>query len=635
MSDEKYDHDRWPTIAISVGDSNSIELVPWWPMDIIEPYLHQPTNSPTLIIANLRGCCSHTIEYLQQQVTAASLSASRTCPHLTCGQRINGHIPEAEMRTACRAHRAMFPAEWGPRTLIESVRGGWEGVGRGRPGSGPVAAAQSAFTMAGGVSSMEAAVAAAEEANKAAVEANPLSVGGVMPMPLVTTVSTVNEMQQSLPMARASASGSASASTHAHMMATADSPSVKPSLSEWNSLEKLVQMCSKLQWQRGITIAYEYIETLEEQLDTIAVPPTTYVYFLNMMFDKVKHDHMIKWVKSTLISPGEGKPSLSWNECKSAFIKQYGDVNAMTILRDRLRNLTQGRASVQEYSEEFQRLTRRLGDELKDDNKSNMDAYLRGLNPDIRAWMVNVRKNERNRPGGDKDWDWPNLTELCLATINTAAIEADAKHLLHSRDNYKPRVDHQQHHHHEHGIKRKADNQHISKPTGLHCPKHPHLDNHTWDNCIQNPKRKQRNKLTGFNKNKKFKTGASHFNRQQRPRPFSSSRSHLPVSAWAARARSHSTSSSSPASTSSPTTSTKPHVEKSDKKVNFSFSVTNVTCYNCGEKGHLASACPKRKGQGGVPQTHKRHRGPAVRSVMIASKSSPRGSSQRARAQNQ
>ena len=340
MSEEKYAHSARPTIALSVGDAPSTELVPWWPMDIIEPYLNQPTNSPTLIIANLRGCCHNTIEYLQEQATmraesgVASASASRTCPEPTCGQRINGHITEAEMRTAFRAHRAMFPGEWGPGTLVESVHGGWTGIGRGQPGSGPIAAAQSKFILAGGLSSVAIASDAAEEAYKHAIDTSPLSVGGAIPILATTaTVSAIN--QQSISMAPASA--------HVHALATADSPSVKPSLSEWNSLEKLVKMCSKLQWQRGVTIAYEYIETLEEQLDTIAVPPTTYVYFLNMMFDKVKHDHMIKWVKSTLISPGTGAASLSWNECKAAFIKQYGDVNAMTILRDRLRNLTQGK----------------------------------------------------------------------------------------------------------------------------------------------------------------------------------------------------------------------------------------------------------------------------------------------------
>ena len=368
-------------------------------------------------------------------------------------------------------------------------------------------------------------------------------------------------------------------------------------------------MCSKLQWQRGITIAYEYIETLEEQLDSIAVPPTSYVFFLSMMFDKVKHDHMIKWVKSTLISPGVDKPSLSWNECKVAFIKQYGDVNAMTILRDRLRNLTQGKSSVQEYSEEFQRLTRRLGQELKDDNKSNMDAYLRGLNPDLKASMVNVRKAERNRPGADKDWDWPNLTELCVATINTAGIEADARHLLSSRD--KPRSDQ---HQHAYGIKRKADSQHTNKPTGLHCPKHPHLDNHTWDQCIQNPRRKQREKPTGSSMNKKFKLSVPRVSGQQHARFVSHPRPDPPAHA----SSNHVRISPSPQMTSSSYASTS-SIHQGDRKVNSTLSLTHVTCYNCGQKGHLASACPKRKGQGTAPIA--RNRGLAARAVTVPGRS--------------
>lgn len=263
MSEAKYDHLQRPTIAIGVGN----QLAPWWPCDIIEPYLNQPTNSPTLIIANLRGCCANTIEYLQAQMSARE-EHCRTCPDATCGQRITGHIPEAELRTAFRAHRAMFPVEWGPRTLVESVGGGWNGVGRGQPGSGAVAAAQSAFIIAGGISSVETAVAATQAAYQLALDTNPLTVGGSAPS--VGAVAGVfthsSEQQQQL-----------------SSLGTADSPSMKPTLSEWNSLDKLVKMCSKLQWQRTVTIAYEYIETLEEQLDTIAVPPTSYVYFLNMV----------------------------------------------------------------------------------------------------------------------------------------------------------------------------------------------------------------------------------------------------------------------------------------------------------------------------------------------------------------
>ena len=137
MNDEKYDHDRRPLISVNVGNGSSIELVPWWPINIVEPYLNQPTNSATLIVANLRGCCDDTVEYLQER-TSRSTSA-RICPNATCGQKISGHIPEAEMRTAFRAHRAMFAGEWGPRALIESdvVQGGWAGIGRGLPGSGP------------------------------------------------------------------------------------------------------------------------------------------------------------------------------------------------------------------------------------------------------------------------------------------------------------------------------------------------------------------------------------------------------------------------------------------------------------------------------------------------------------------
>ena len=69
--------------------------------------------------------------------------------------------------------------------------------------------------------------------------------------------------------------------------------------------------------------------------------------------------------------------------------------------------------------------------------------------------------------------------------------------------------------------------------------------------------------------------------------------------------------------------------------MNFTQSLTNVTCYNCGEKGHLASSCPKRKGQGAASAITARNRGPAARGVTVSSKSILRGSSQRARAQNQ
>ena len=387
-----------------------------------------------------------------------------------------------------------------------------------------------------------------------------------------------------------------------NVVATVDSPSVKPSLTEWNSLEKLVKMCSKLQWQRGVTIAYEYIETLEEQLDTIAVPPTSYIYFLNMMFDKVKHEHMIKWVNSTLISRGANQVSMSWNESKAAFIKQYGDINAMTILRDRLRLLTQGKLSVQEYSEEFQRLTRRLGHEFKDDNKSNMDAYLRGLNSDIKALMINVRKTERNRPGGNRDWDWLTLTELCLATINTAGVEADAKHSLNLRESSNsssrlPRADS-----HPHGNKRKADRD-IQKPTGLHCPQHPHLDNHTWEHCILNPNKKNKDKTSDTTKHKKAKHTGNGSHKQQR---HSSKRSH--DSASGSKSSSNTSNSSDPSSPASPL-QTKRQEEKADKKVKVTQSHAHLTCYSCGVKGHISLDCPG-KGKGATTA-----RTPAVRSV--------------------
>ena len=316
-----------------------------------------------------------------------------------------------------------------------------------------------------------------------------------------------------------------------------------------------------------------------------------------MMLYKVKHDRMIKWIQCTLIKPGLGLPSLSWNACKTAFKDQYGDVNAMTLLRERHRTFTQGKLSVPDYCEEYQRLSRLISQEFKDDNKSNMDAFIRGLNSDIRTLLVAVRTAERNKPvaqGGDKHWDWTTLTELCQAAINTAANAADSKHFINPRE--KPRSE-------QYGNKRKPDQPaKQGNKTGLSCHKHPHLDNHTWDECRENPKLKSKS-VTTTNKNKK--SNGFCFNRDAR-----------------SRSRSASPSASAPSSPSSPVPT--PISEKSEKKVKFNKE--SLTCFKCNEKGHIASSSPNRKEHGATAQTRQR---PAARGVNIASGSKTRSRTKR------
>ena len=550
-----------------------VDQLPFWPTTIVEPYMNQPVNSPGVIVANLRGCCENTLEDLQaarRGVRGAS-SAAPACPNIACGRLVADHIHLAEMKLAFRVHQTLFPGEWAPRALVLAVHGGWRGIARGQPGSGPVAAAQAAYMAAGGNNAVAAASAAATAAHAAALAADPMGVSGLIPV-----LPRIGAVVVPLPDV-------APAAPHPNIIVTADTPSAQPTPTEWNMLEKLAKACKELMWQSHVSIAHEFIDTLEQEIEGVPVPPTAYVHFLKMMLDKVKHDRMIKWVQSTLIKPGPGLPSLSWNACKTAFKEQYGDVNAMTLLRERHRTFTQGKLSVPDYCEEYQRLSRLISREFQDDNKSNMDAFIRGLNSDIRTLLVAVRTAERNKPaaqGGDKHWDWTTLTELCQAAINTAANAADSKHFTHPRE--KSRSD-------QYGHKRKPDQP--MKPnvkTGLSCPKHPHLENHTWDDCKENPHRK--GKSVQANKEKKHRSGSFKH----------------------ARARSHSPSLAQ-ASPSASSVST-PVGEKADKKSSINNdSLTGVTCFKCGEKGHMAPTCPKKREQGAAERT--RSRSPSARGI--------------------
>ena len=574
-----------------------VELSPFWPTTIVEPYMNQPVNSPGVVVANLRGCCENTMESLEAvRGPLQGDEAASVCVNPHCGRFVADHISEAEMKLALRVHQTLFPREWGPRDLVVAVNGGWRGVARGQLGSGPVAAAQVTYFAAGGVHSVAAASAAALAAHATALAADPLAVGGIAwmapPVNVPAAAAAGQAIQQPLGIA----------------VVTADTPSTQPTPTEWNMLEKLAKACKELMWQSNVSIAYEFIDTLEQEVEGVPVPPTTYVHFLKMMLDKVNHDRMIKWIQSTLIKPGPGLPSLSWNACKTAFKDQYGDVNAMTLLRERHRTFIQGKLSVPDYCEEYQRLSRLISHEFKDDNKSNMDAFVRGLNSDIRTLLVAVRTAERNKPaaqGGDKHWDWATLTELCQAAIITAANVADSKQFMNPRDKARDRLDQLSH-------KRKPDQptatkQGNNKTTGhgLSCHKHPHLDNHTWEQCRENPNRKP--KPVATNKNKKVKTGASRFSRYDR------SRSQSPSPA---------PSSSSPSSPSSPSPASILTGEKSEKKVKIdNESLKHRTCFNCKEKGHLASNCPKKQEQGASAQT--RHQ-PAARGTSKTSKTRPR-----------
>ncbi len=331
-------------------------------------------------------------------------------------------------------------------------------------------------------------------------------------------------------------------------LVTADTPSAPATDRGWKCLSDVAKQLDSIKWSHA-SFARDFLSTIEGALEDSPVPPTQWIRILPMLIPKT-NKNMLEWLSKSI-----SKPSLSWNDAKSLFIKHYERRDWIDTQRIMYKDCTQGATeSVQKYTDRFMMLADRLG--YSDTQPLNIEHYHDGLKLDIQQQLADYRRQRRRIPHGvndtmDPTWDFASLREISDEAISADVELSSIKQQRRPQSNLgksdsnlaNPRSKAS---HHE---KRKTPSSSGTSPrkrSPKHCEFHPRSTNHHTSDC---------------------------FTRNRGPGEVTTVQEK------------------------SKTTSTQPAVR----------------CYTCNEAGHISPHCPKRKDKNDKSSPSPKHTFPKTR----------------------
>jgi hypothetical protein len=349
------------------------------------------------------------------------------------------------------------------------------------------------------------------------------------------------------------------------MIISTASPSTSTTHRDWKVLSEIAKLKEAVKWNSK-SFARDFIDSMEAAVRQSPVPPTQWIFIIPMMIPATERN-MLEYVDQNII-----QPLVSWNKAKQIFVQHYQSQDWVDIQRSLYNNCTQGtNESVQKYSDRFMALAKHL--QLTDGDMLNIQNYMNGLKIDIQHDMFNFRMQMRDLPLGPDGIVNPTWEYTSLRHTSQKAIAYDAMHIT---------IRHQ----------RKADPSVVSK----RAQDSSNTNQVTSESQPSNNKRKhtQPSTTSTSKKQKQIKSCKYH------PKSVNHSTSEC---------RSEQ---SAPGATTITTSETKDKqntaTSSGGNKITTNKSKTrNVTCYECGAKGHYKPDCPTLKNgaktKSGTPST--------------------------------